>query len=178
MKNILLPILFFSIAGCCKKTTVIVHYVNEEYKNFVPYKQNDTIVMLYNDTKVVNFVVSVESQFISFDCSDWCCAVRNEFEQINYYLKADYPISDIVLILNENNYLSISAFNSFVSIGYANTNIIDSVVINNQTYKNVYVSKFLNHYDEYIYVDSVYYNVLHGILKIFMSNNKNYTIYE
>ena len=54
----------------------------------------------------------------------------------------------------------------------------DSMLINNRYYKDVFVLRNDNTYNASIlFADSLYYNKQHGLLKLFMHNGENYTIY-
>ena len=54
----------------------------------------------------------------------------------------------------------------------------DSMLINNRYYNDVFVLRNDDTYNASIlFADSIYYNKQHGLLKLFMHNGENYTIY-
>lgn len=166
------------IVGCCPKAPVFKYIISNDILAFVPYKEKDTVMFIYNNTKQINYVVNVNRSFDSENCHG-CCKVINEFEVINFNLSTDYPISDIRLTISAvGKGLNISGFNSSFGIDPQYSKKMDSVIINNKSYYDVFVcyNSFL--INEYEYIDSLFYNYSKGILKIFMSNNKNFEIYE
>ena len=124
-----------------------------------------------------------------------CHSIINDLTQLGKLEKSetkltpDYPIFSVLISIH-NAYFPINEF--IISIGrdyfkflYSDLNglvgqaITDSLLIDNKRYYNVFKLPNLDDYDKSKnLVDSLYYNVEKGIIKIKLSNGESYTRFE
>ena len=183
----LIPFLY----GCpvCNKPARIVDVgpIPDSLYKLVPYQDSVVYKFVHSNGYVVSFQTSrktkVESTF------DECgCSVVREYYSNTTTMVSDYPAIRIQLsivhydsifsdlnILLQNNYFQNG---NFIQKAYS-TSKSDSLLVNNKYYKNVFVFKKQDLYNNQImFADSLYYNQNNGIIKIFMTNGESYSIYN
>lgn len=152
----------------------------------VPYQNGDTVVFMHSGGLLVSFVclreTSSDSELV-YDCYD-----QPESRIDNTTLSPLYPLNSIVLQLakyDEQNF----SFDLYTGRSSAFLNVfdsaffgIDSFYINDNCYNSVagfklHSSEYYN-YKDLFGVDSVYYTVEKGILRMTMTNNEYFDLYE
>lgn len=184
----LIPFLY----GCpvCNKPTKIVEVgpIPDSLYKLVPYQDSVVYKLVHSNGYVVSFQTirktNQESPFFD-ECG--CSEVR-KFYSNTTILFSDYPAMTIRLNIAHFDSIS-SGFEISVQNNYfENTNFIqkafkeskpDSVLVNDKYYKNVFVFKNYDIYNNHTqFADSLYYNADKGIIKIFMTNGESYSIYN
>jgi len=120
----------------------------------------------------------------------YCCDFTFSYETNITRLIPDYPVFNISMTLSNADTMQYE-FSCFVGkyflnipVGRSQTGVSyhfsDSVLIGETYYYDVFKIKSSNNYlwNDYIKVDSVYYNSTRGILLIKMSNEEYYSIVD
>ncbi len=163
--------------------------ISNEAKALIPYQNDDVLTLKHNSGHEVHFACMRQSRIetTSCNCMDCCKTPRIKFEINTIKLEPDYPIFSINFWISniDQNFISYNC-----SIGKASYRLpfsnqtyepmIDSIIINGNTYYNVYGLKadYSNYFNppDAIRVDSLYINKNEGILKITMTNEEYYEI--
>jgi hypothetical protein len=173
-------------------------YVEPPILYYGPVPDSIARLIPYQDSVVYKFIHS-KGYVVDFkaDRNTWQMYGSNEKsgssplkKQIgsNVSLVSDYPAMDIRLNINNYDpptfYLDISvqntnfenydfAYKVFAAVGS------DSILVNNKYYKDIFVFKNYDLYNNFIpFADSLYYNKNYGIIKIFLRNGESYSIYN
>ncbi len=192
MKKIIFTLLLIPfLYGCpypCDGKSEEVGPLSAEVLTLCPYQNGDKIKLVHNNGKVIQFEVNRSlSKDVFYGISE-CGSVLN-FEKCEIRLTPDYPIFNVSIdIINASrpiNEFIISIGRDYFKFMYSDLNgfvdqeIIDSLLIDNNTYYNVFKLPNLNNYGiTKNLVDSLYYNVEKGIIKITLSNGESYTYSE
>lgn len=156
---------------------------------YVPYKNGETYRFVHSNGQEINFKATREKHKEQTSC-DCFCEYIYEYEVDNTILVPDYPIFSFNFRIDNLDEASNNCYGTIGKSGlyipttendfYYNCEKADSIKINSKYYYQVFKFKQnLNNYaDNEVYIDSVYYNYEKGILKILLSNNENYTLYE
>lgn len=190
MRTVVFVFIFFLVQSCipCDPPIIVdLGPLSEEQLQLVPYKDKQTYMFRHNQGQVISFVAergTTQEQTYSSHCSKY----EYLYEMNTTYLIPDYPVFNIVLWLSnpmeEEVYfnLNVGTRSFYMPTDFSNSYFPrkDSVWIIDQFYYNVFQLKSQSDYyqSDSIYADSIYYNFDYGILKIIMSNDENFTIYE
>ena len=186
-RNILLLILAIILNSCwpCKVDPIIVENgsLTDSILNRVPYQQGEVCKLQHINGVIINFETLRET-YDEFTSCDHCCDFEYHYQVNKTALIADYPLFDIEFLLDNQDtiyyWCSLSIGKSGFTIPiseYAGINRYDSIKLGANVYYDVLKlkSNYDSNYDvDSIYVDSLYYNYTHGILKILMSNKESY----
>ena len=183
----LIPFLY----GCpvCNKPTKIVDIgpIPDSLYKLVPYQDSSVYKFVHSNGYIVSFQTSrkteMESTFDECGCSELLKYYRNTTTMIS-----DYPAISIQLDIIHSDSISSSIGIRIQNNYFENGNFIqkvfstikiDSTLVNGKYFKNIFVFK---NYDSYnnqtLFADSLYYNTDKGIIKIFMTNGESYSIYN
>jgi len=186
--------LIFSVLlyGCWPCDTIMIENgkLPDSALKYVPYINGETYKFKHSNGLEINYKTTRETYEEWTSCSE-CCKYEYHFEINSTILTPDYPIFNLQFQIDNRDTLNYQCYASIGKYGfYIPTNNehdidyyeqVDSVQIDSVYYYQVF--KLKSNYDNYysrdsIYVDSIYYSYDKGIIKILLSNNENYTIYE
>lgn len=183
---LVLPFLQACPPFICNSDPVVYPSLSDSILNFNPYNDGDTIVFVHSQGAHIDAYCSrVRSE--KYDGCAECC-VQNVREEDVTELKLNYPLSDIrIKLFNHQEGEGEMEF-SFAS-GYIYFPVYyqelmkDSLMLENKFYHDVYVIPFYNSSRNdpngfSIFADTLYYSVQKGIIKISMSNNEYFILYE
>ncbi len=183
----LIPFLY----GCpiCNKPTkiVVVGPIPDSLYKLVPYQDSSVYKFVHSNGYIVSFQTSrkteEESTFDECGCSEVRKYYRNTTTMLSNYPAITIRLSivhydslaSVLDISVQNNYFQNE---NFIKKAYSTTRS-DSLLVDNKYYKNVFVFKNQDIYNNQImFADSLYYNRDNGIIKIFMTNGENYSIFN
>ncbi|MBI9069169.1 MAG: hypothetical protein JEZ09_17870 [Salinivirgaceae bacterium] len=192
MKKLIYLIFSILLYGCLPCDTIMIENgaLPDSTLKYVPYVNGKTYKFKHSNGLKVNYKTTRETHEEWTSCAE-CCKYEYHYEVNSTILIPDYPIFEFQFQIDNRDTLN---YNCYASIGkygfYIPTNNeydidyyeqVDSVQIDSVYYYQVF--KLKSNYDNYysrdsIYVDSIYYSYDKGIIKILLSNNENYTIYE
>lgn len=183
---------FFLIFGCvfifyacplCIESYSDNGPLNDEAKLLVPYKDQGIYSFKYNDTLIINFDAYRGLEQGIDQCAECCYGVKYEIDKT--VLTSDYPLFKISF---EVDNLDTSDIHFYAKVGpdyfYIPTpewppqyvEKSDSMMVNSFWYINVYKLKSsASPNSNYVYADTMFYNYDYGILKIKMSDGKDFT---
>lgn len=184
----LIPFLY----GCpvCNKPTKIVDVgpIPDSLYKLVPYEDSVVYKFAHSNGYVVSFQTRRKTDQASPFFDECGCSEVRKFYNNTTIMFSDYPA--ITIRLNIAHFDSISSgFEISVQNNYFENNDFiqkafkisepDSVFVNGKYYKNVFVFKNYDIYNNQTqFADSLYYNTNKGIIKIFMTNGESYSIYN
>ena len=192
MKKVIYLIFSFLFYGCLPCDTIMIENgaLPDSALKYVPYINGKTYKFKHSNGLVINYKTTRETHEEWTSCAE-CCEYEYHYEVNSTILIPDYPIFnfqfqiDNLDTLNYNCYASIGKYGFYIPTNNEFDNDyyeqVDSVKIDSVYYYQVF--KLKSNYDNYysrdsIYVDSIYYSYDKGIIKILLSNNENYILYE
>ena len=186
--------LFFSflLYGCWPCNTIMIENgaLPDSALKYVPYVNGETYKFKHSNGLEINYKTTRETHEEWTGCAE-CCEYEYHYEVNSTILIPDYPIFNFQFQIDNQDTLNYHCYASVGKYGFhipTNNEFdidyyekVDSVKINSVYYYQVF--KIKSHYENYysqdsIYVDSLYYNYLNGIIKIVMSNEESFTLYE
>ena len=183
--GLLIAILFTSCWPC---NSVIIDNGNlpDSVFSLIPYQNQKKYQFEHSAGKVITFRAQRALTYEESSCAECCDVLKYQVDKTDLY--PDYPISNITISLSnlDTNYIdfSLGIGRSGFAIpsnteGLTNTELVDSVLVGDTYYYDVFKLKSFSWSEqEGIYTDSLYYNFEYGILKLIMSNEEYYQIYQ
>ncbi len=163
--------------------------LSEEALALCDYKNGEKYKFIHSKGQIVEYdVLRTVSKDEFYGMSD--CGSVLKFEKSDIKLSPNYPIFSISIIIHNAsrppmNEFTISIGRDYFKFLYSNLNgfvnqeITDSLLVANKMYYNIFKLPNLDDYDKTKHlVDSIYYNVEKGIIKIKLSNGESYTRFE
>lgn len=188
MKRPIILLLVF-LAGCdpCEPETFDMGKLPEQALLFVPYQNGEEVRLRHSAGHTISFQVTRETtQKTEYLCGRCCDIIM--YEENVTVLSPDYPVFSLSIAISnfDSAYYSCGLWMTGASFAiptkefqYAYFNLVDSLVIGDDIYHDVFLLDYEPGYyskENPVRVDSLYYNYRHGILKIIMSNNEFYQI--
>jgi hypothetical protein len=174
------------IKSCHPCETEIIDHgsLSDEQKKIIPYFQDDTLILTHNSGFQISYICTRHLTVDYFECEE-CCDYRIKFEREMVTLSPNYPVFDIQFSIDNADTLHINYYCNIGQFGYYlpfadqfETEILDSMSINNKIYYDVYCLKAYDSgfVQDSIRPDSLYINKTEGVLKIVISNGEYYEI--
>jgi len=162
--------------------------ISTEFLNKNPYKTGDVIKLKHSEGKIISFSIErATTNEVNPLCDD-CCFAEIKYQLNTTNFTPDYPIFDMKFRIS-----NLDSLNVYMNLFIGNEQFIipeifpensgqnvslDSVLISEKYYYNVFSISNVNKENGTIYTKILYYNYEDGILKINMSNEEYYEIYE
>lgn len=182
MKYLLALFILGQVGFCtrdCGTPKEEVSFLSDSTMNNIPYQDLSSFTMLHSSGTEIKYEVSKNKRQESYSC-DHCCGSYQVFDQVDVFVQPQYPtfrmrISVTSEVDSSFNY-SLLVGETYFSLSSASTeNLVDSLFIQNQVFKNVFAFKS-NVEEGMVYPDSVYYSTQEGFLKIVMNNGEYYEL--
>lgn len=181
-------LLFFGCFPCDPPAKVEIGPLSDSALLMLPYVNGETYSFRHSNGFVVNF----NAERLTHD--EWtychhCCEYIYHYEVDNTVLATDYPIFNINFRIDNANepnlyFQAIFSRARFYIPTFTDEldyfEFADSLKVNDTFYYNVFKLKSdaYGYPSQEIFVDSMYFSYEKGIIKILMSNDEDYTIFE
>lgn len=169
---------FYNFSGCGGRCDSITRTnsgeLTEQALAMVPYEHGDTIHVIHSNGSLFHFVVSRTSHIDEFSEE---CFTHTSHQDISI-LEPSYPLfsPNITIYQQDSLHFNISVYiqkkHAYIIPNEWN---IDTLHIQSKQYTQVWGLQMVTEFPESgIQIDSLYYNVSHGILRITMTNGEWY----
>lgn len=186
---ILFLIPFLYACPVCNKPSKIVTVgpIPDSLLRLVPYQDSSVYKLVHSNGYIVSFQTrrKTEEESVFDECA--CSEIRKYYRNSTIMI-SDYPAITIQLTIvrfdSITSSFGISIRNNYFETGdfidkVFSTTTIDSTLINGKYFKDVFVFRNNDSYNNQdLFADSLYYNQDKGIIKIFMTNGESYSIYN
>lgn len=165
----------------CRKGVETARYpLTEEQLNFIPYQQGQSVNFIHSGGHTFDFeVISLERFWLKTE-TEHPGENYASYETLEVKLESTEP--DLQCKLTINPYPFYSGFTCEINyfhfiMGSLTEPIYDSLQMQGKIFKNVFVMADTNPTTN-IEIDSVYYTISEGIIKIGMTNDEAYYIHN
>lgn len=184
-------LLAFLLYGCppCDPVVLDNGPLPDSILALVPYSNGNIYRLRHSNGQLINYTSQRFSNKEIMECHP-CCDYTFSYETNITRLTPDYPVFNISITLSNADTIQYE-FTCFIGTYFLNIPVgrsqtgefyhfSDSVLIGETYYYDVFRIKPSNNYlwNDYIKVDSVYYNSTSGILLIKMSNEEYFSIVD
>lgn len=182
MNRYITIILLFLLNSCCKEGVEINRYLlSEPEKECIPYRIDETIGFIHSNGYEFDIAVSKRNTRMESTEIHHCRDNYSTYESLTVELLSNTPELHVKLEMVPNEYnplMTVSINSSFFYLNISYEPEIDTFIINEKTYNNIYVGETFITDSLTILPRKILYNKANGIIQIEMTNEEKYTINE